>query len=286
MDDTDAARRAAVAARAAADAGTLADAYVDATVETKTGPTDYVTEADHAAQDRVLSVLRDGYPDDPVVGEEDGEDPRLRESVPANGPAWIVDPIDGTANYVRGMPTWACAVACVVDGDPVAAAVVEPDLNRRYVAGAGTTRRDGVTIATSELTDPRHGAVVPFYWWPHDARDAYSAGLDAAVRRFDDIHRLGCAQATLCSVADGAGGDVHRPSGGFLGRRRGRPSHPSCRRAGDGYRGRTLDCRGRGTRRLERRAGGPRCTRRLRSRGPHGRRGVATARLERPRPQR
>ncbi len=204
MDETEAARRAAVAARAADDAGTLADAYVDAAVETKTGPTDYVTEADHAAQDRVLSVLGDAYPDDPVVGEEDGEDPRLRESVPADGPAWIVDPIDGTANYVRGMPTWACAVACVVDGDPVAAAVVEPDLDRRYVAGAGTTRRDGVTMATSELTDPRHGAVVPFYWWPHDARDAYSAGLDAAVKRFDDIHRLGCAQATLCSVADGA----------------------------------------------------------------------------------
>jgi myo-inositol-1(or 4)-monophosphatase len=204
MDDTEAARRAAVAGRAAADAGTLAEAYVDAAVETKTGPTDYVTEADHAAQDRVLSVLGDAYPGEPVVGEEVGEDARLHESVPAEGPAWIVDPIDGTANYVRGMPTWACAVACVVDRDPVAAAVVEPELDRRYVADAGAARRDGVAVETSDLTDPRHGSVVPFYWWGHDARDAYSAGVDAALRRFDDIQRLGCAQAALCSVADGA----------------------------------------------------------------------------------
>lgn len=203
MDDTEAARRAAVAARAADDAGALAAAYVDAAVDTKSTPTDFVTEADHAAQDCVLDRLADAYPDEPVIGEEDGEDPRLRESVPTEGPAWVVDPIDGTTNYVRGMPTWGCAVACVVDRDPVAAAVVEPELGRRYVGDTGAARLDGDAVETSDLTDPREGAVVPFYWWGHDARDAYSAGVDAALRRFDDIQRLGCAQAALCSVADG-----------------------------------------------------------------------------------
>ena len=203
MNDTETARRAAVAARAADDAGALAAAYVDAAIETKSTPTDFVTEADHAAQDRVLDVLADAYPDEPVVGEEDGDDPRLRESVPAEGPAWIVDPIDGTANYVRGMPTWGCAVACVVDRESVAAAVVEPELDRRYVGDAGSARLDGDVVETSDQTDPREATVVPFYWWGHDERDAYSAGVDAALRRFDDIQRLGCAQAALAAVADG-----------------------------------------------------------------------------------
>jgi myo-inositol-1(or 4)-monophosphatase len=203
MDETEAARRAAVAARAAADAGDLAASYVDAAVDTKSTPTDFVTEADHAAQARVLAVLGEAVPGEPVVGEEDGDDPRLRESVPETGPVWVVDPIDGTTNYVRGMPTWACAVACVVDREPVAAAVVEPEIGRRYVGDAGSARLDGDELATSDLSDPRRGAVVPFYWWGHDERDAYSAGVDAALRRFDDIQRLGCAQAALAAVADG-----------------------------------------------------------------------------------
>ena len=170
MDDPETARRAAVAGRAAADGAALANEYGEIQAETKTGPTDYVTAADHAAQRLVLDRLAAAYPEEPVVGEEDGDDERLRDSVPETGPAWIVDPVDGTANYVRGLPTWACAVACV---------------------------------AVDDRTDPRECSVVPFYWWSHDERDAYAAGLDAAVRRFDDVRRPGCAQASLASVADG-----------------------------------------------------------------------------------
>jgi myo-inositol-1(or 4)-monophosphatase len=203
MNDTEAAHRAAVAARAAADAGDLAAEYVDAAVETKSTPTDFVTEADHAAQARVLEVLGEAVPGEPVIGEEDGDDPRLRKSVPEEGPAWIVDPIDGTTNYVRGMPTWGCAVACVVDRAPVASAVVEPEVGRRYVGDGTAARLDGTVVKTNDLTDPRESTVVPFYWWDHDERDAYSAGVDAALRQFDDIQRLGCAQAALAAVADG-----------------------------------------------------------------------------------
>lgn len=203
MDDPETARRAAVAGRAAADGAALANEYGEIQAETKTGPTDYVTAADHAAQRLVLDRLAAAYPEEPVVGEEDGDDERLRDSVPETGPAWIVDPVDGTANYVRGLPTWACAVACVADGDPVAGAVVAPELDRRYVADATAARLDGDRVAVDDRTDPRECSVVPFYWWSHDERDAYAAGLDAAVRRFDDVRRPGCAQASLASVADG-----------------------------------------------------------------------------------
>jgi myo-inositol-1(or 4)-monophosphatase len=203
MDDEAAARRAATAATAAGDAGTLAASYDDVDPDVKSGPTDFVTAADHAAQRLVLDRLADAYPGEPVVGEEEGDDSRLRQSVPDTGPAWIVDPIDGTANYVRGLSTWACAVACVVDRDPVAAAVDVPEHDRRYVAGADGTRRNGARVETTETTEPRECAVVPFYWWGHDERDAYAAGVTAALDRFDDVRRLGSAQASLAAVAGG-----------------------------------------------------------------------------------
>ena len=203
MDDEEAARRAATAATAANDAGALAAGYGEVDPGVKSGPTDFVTAADHAAQRLVLDHLAGAYPGEPVVGEEDGDDHRLHESVPEAGPAWIVDPIDGTANYVRGLPAWACAVACVVDRDPVAAAVVTPEHDRRYVAGVGGTRRDGTRVETSDGADPRECAVVPFYWWGYDERDAYAAGVEAALRRFDDIRRRGAAQASLAAVAGG-----------------------------------------------------------------------------------
>ena len=203
MDDSEAARRAAVADRAATDAAALAATYGETEVDTKSGPTDFVTAADHAAQRTVLDRLRDAYPGEPVVGEEEGDDDRLRDRVPDDGVAWIVDPIDGTGNYVREMPTWCCAVACVEDREPVASAVVAPELGRRYVGDAEAARRDGTATTVDDRTDPAHGVVVPFYWWPPTERDPYVAGVEAALRRFDDVHRLGSAQATLAAVSEG-----------------------------------------------------------------------------------
>jgi myo-inositol-1(or 4)-monophosphatase len=203
MDHGEAARRAAVADRAASDAAALAATFGETETETKSGPTDFVTAADHAAQRRVLDRLRDAYPDEPVVGEEEGDDDRLRERVPDEGVSWIVDPIDGTGNYVRGMPTWCCAVACVEDREPVASAVVAPEIGRRYVGDAEAARRDGEATTVSDRDDPAQGAVVPFYWWPPERRDPYVAGVEAALRRFDDVQRLGSAQATLAAVSEG-----------------------------------------------------------------------------------
>jgi myo-inositol-1(or 4)-monophosphatase len=198
--DVDADARATAALRAALDGGSVAADYADdLQVETKAGRTDVVTAADRAAQARVVERLTALY-DEPVVGEEAAEG--LAAAVPATGPAWIVDPIDGTNNYVRGLPVWTTAVACVVDGRPVAAAVVRPADGSRHVAAARTSR-DGTPATTSDRTDPADCVLAPTLWWPPDDRAAFAAALGATVERVADLRRLGSAQATLAAVADG-----------------------------------------------------------------------------------
>ncbi|MFD1599073.1 inositol monophosphatase family protein, partial [Halobellus rarus] len=107
--------RAALARRAAeAGAAVAAERFrTDVDVERKTGKVDVVTQADRDAQAAVVDVIRERRPNDAVVGEEEDE---LKE-IPEAGPAWVIDPIDGTNNYVRGIRVWGTAVAAVRDGD-------------------------------------------------------------------------------------------------------------------------------------------------------------------------
>ena len=168
--------------------------------ETKTSETDLVTEADRAAQRRVIEKIESTYPDEPIVGEEDD----ARKTVPEEGPAWIVDPIDGTNNFVDGIRIWGTAVAAVVDGEPVGSAVVLPAVGDAYTADRTTAYRNGTPISVSEVDRPELSTVVPMLWWDRDSRDAYAAATREIVQRFDDLRRFGSAQATLALIADGA----------------------------------------------------------------------------------
>lgn len=205
-------RRVAVAERAARAGAAVASATFreELATESKGEETDVVTEADRAAQRQAVATIRRTFPDDAVVGEEsvgetgsddagDGVTP-----VPDEGAAWIVDPIDGTYNYVRGFRLWATSVAAVVDGDPVAAANVLPAMDDVYVADADGTRRNGERVSVSDLTDPGTFTVAPTLWWPHDRRAEYAAACRVAVEEFDDVRRFGSAQTTLSAVADGS----------------------------------------------------------------------------------
>jgi len=168
--------------------------------ESKESETDLVTEADRAAQRRVIEVIEDAYPGDSIVGEEDD----ALKRVPEAGPAWIIDPIDGTNNFVDGIRIWGTAVAAVEDGEPVASAVVLPALGDTYTADRTTAYRNGTPISVSEIDRPELSTVAPMLWWDHESRDAYGAATREIVQRFDDLRRFGSAQATLSMVADGA----------------------------------------------------------------------------------
>ena len=100
-------------------------------VTTKSTPTDVVTASDHAVETLVRDRLAALRPGDTVLGEEHGG------SAVGPGVHWVVDPIDGTVNFLYGLPWYAVSVAAVCDGRSLAGAVVEPASGRVWSAGLG-----------------------------------------------------------------------------------------------------------------------------------------------------
>ena len=167
-------------------------------VETKASVTDYVTEADTGAQRRIVERIEETYPADAVVGEEGDARKHLREGETA----WVIDPIDGTTNYVRGLPVWATSVAAVVDSDPVAAVNYLPAMETEYRAGTEGTTRDGEATGVSTETALAASVVAPTlrYGRGDDDHRRMLSTLSSAV---GDVRRLGSAQTALSLVADG-----------------------------------------------------------------------------------
>ncbi len=168
-------------------------------VEQKSGKTDVVTSADRRAQAAVVDRIRSHDPDATVVAEENG----AGGTVPDEGTVWLVDPIDGTDNFVRGDRCWATSVACLVDGQPVAAANVLPVLGDSYIGTPDGVRLNGEPVSVNNRSDPDRFAVVPTVWWGFDRREEYAAVTGAIVDRFGDLRRYGSAQAALSMLAAG-----------------------------------------------------------------------------------
>jgi myo-inositol-1(or 4)-monophosphatase len=168
-------------------------------VATKESPMDYVTEADRGAQRRVIERIREEFPDDPIVGEEDDELKR----VPERGDYWVVDPIDGTTNFVLGLPTWATSVAAVGSDDSVAAATVAPAVDDRFVATSAGVTCNGAPVSVSDRADVAEFTVAPILRYGQDRDDEFGTLLCELLRAFGDLRRFGSAQLTLGYVAGG-----------------------------------------------------------------------------------
>lgn len=212
---TDTHQRAAVSERAARAGGAVArEAFrSELAVETKANKNDFVTEADRDAQQQVVATIREVF-DEPFVCEEElvtlagpeteDEGPTDLDAVPETGPVWVIDPIDGTANFVRGNQTWATSVAAVSDGEAVGAATYLPVLGDLYAVGPESVTRDGTTITVSDRSDPETFAVAPVGWWDRDDRPRFGQLCTEIAGRFGDLRRIGSFQITLAYVADGA----------------------------------------------------------------------------------
>jgi len=208
----DAHRRAAVAERAARAGGAVArDVFRgELAVETKADKIDLVTEADRDAQRQVIATVREEFPTDEIVGEEDatpsvgpGENAEIHKTVPAGADTWVIDPIDGTSNYVRGSRVWTTSVAAVADGGVVAAATYLPTVEDMYTAGADGGSRNGEPLSVSERTDPETFVVSPTGAYPRDGGDRLGRAAEAVVRDLGDLRRFGSMQSTLAFVASG-----------------------------------------------------------------------------------
>lgn len=146
----------------AADAITL-DRFgaVDLVVESKPDLTP-VSDADRAVEQAIRTHLASARPADAVLGEEDGET--------GTGPRrWVVDPVDGTKNFVRGVPVWASLVALQVDGEVAVGVVSAPALGRRWWAARGHGAFAGGSLVTARRLQVSAVASLP------DASVAYSS---------------------------------------------------------------------------------------------------------------
>jgi len=167
-------------------------------VGTKTTGTDMVTEMDRASEVLIERELLGTRPDDGILGEEGADQPGT------SGVRWVVDPLDGTTNYLYGFPGFNVAIAAEVDGETVAGAVYDVVRNELFSAhrGGGATC-DGTRISPSGTTDVAHALVGTGFSYAPTRRRRQAEVLVEVLPRIRDIRRQGAAALDLCSVACG-----------------------------------------------------------------------------------
>lgn len=174
-------------------------------VGAKSTNTDLVTEVDRASERWLVDRIARDRPDDAVLGEEGGARPG------STAVRWIVDPVDGTVNYVLGLPQYAVSVAAEVSGRVVAGAVCNPatgELFRATLGGGAWLDGPGYGQASLRLREPR---AVPVDRAVVGTGFGYDSGMRARQGRVaaellplvGDLRRLGSAALDLCAVAAG-----------------------------------------------------------------------------------
>jgi len=246
-----------IAAAAAAEAGRLLTSWRGderpEVIDTKSSPTDVVTEMDRRSEVLITSRIRAHRPGDAVLGEEGGQT--------AGGPAgpgsdgdgpgrvrWVVDPLDGTVNYLYGLRDWAVSIAAEVDGTVVAGVVEVPRHGETFTAVAGQgawLHRGAATVALHCNSGVPLGQALVGTGFGYDAgrRQVQGEVIAALLPHVRDIRRGGSAAVDLCSVAAGrldafferglnywdfaAGGLIAREAGAMVGGLAGRTESTS-----------------------------------------------------------
>lgn len=184
------------------EAGTLAARMLadGLTTHYKTSISDVVSDADHAAEDLVSNRLREQRPDDGLVGEEGARNE-------AQGPGkrtWFIDPVDGTYNFLSGIPYWCSAVGLTIDDRPALGAVYYPAQDQLWVGGPGLpTTLNGEPLPQLQER-PLSEVSVATYFHPRHLRDTDRVeSWRTAVGEAATVRMLGSASVDLASVATG-----------------------------------------------------------------------------------
>ncbi|MEW2374803.1 inositol monophosphatase family protein [Micromonospora sp. NPDC047812] len=169
---------------------------------TKSTVTDVVTAADRAVERQVIDALRRLRPGDAVLGEEYG----AGETGPVapGGVRWIVDPIDGTVNYLYGIPHCAVSLAAEVDGEVVAGVVRNVSTGEEWTATVGGGAwRDGERLRCSTETDLGQALVATGFGYDPGRRAHQARVVAELIPHIRDIRRFGAAALDLCLAAEG-----------------------------------------------------------------------------------
>ncbi len=204
-----------------------------AVVQVKSSPTDIVTQLDRAAEQLIRDRLLAARPADAILGEEGGETGH-------GSVRWIVDPLDGTVNYLYGLPDWAVSIAAEVDGAVVAAAVCVPLRRAMFTATLGggawlesEWNAGPLRLACNSGIPLASALVATGFGYAASQRAVQGQVAAAVLPQVRDIRRTGSAANDLCSVAAGyvdayyeqgvhewdiaAGGLIAREAGAVMG---------------------------------------------------------------------
>ncbi|MGH3913334.1 MAG: inositol monophosphatase family protein [Pseudonocardiaceae bacterium] len=169
-------------------------------VQTKTSATDVVTVADTAAERLARRLLAQWRPGESVLGEEEGD---TGDSA-AGGLCWVIDPIDGTVNYLYGLPWYAVSVAVQRDGESLAGAVAQPAEGRLWSAARGRGADcNGVALRVNQARQLNLSLIGTGFSYLPERRARQAAMVAGILPRVRDVRRAGSAALDLCAVASG-----------------------------------------------------------------------------------
>ena len=166
-------------------------------IRAKSGPTDLVSDADMAAEAAVRRVLAERRPDDRILGEEGGEsgDGRLQ---------WVVDPLDGTINFLFGIPAFAVSIACEDERGALVGLVLDPLRDECFTATRSMRAMlGGEPIRASERADLSTALVATGFNYDAGVRAVQAEVVARVLPRVRDIRRVGAAALDLCWAACG-----------------------------------------------------------------------------------
>ncbi len=191
-----------VARRAAAAAGALLATYANRRperVQIKSHQIDLVTEVDRACERAIREILRKHTPDVPIVGEEEG-------GSGGSGARWVVDPLDGTTNFVHGFPFYGVSIALQIDGVSEVGVVLDPVRRHEYTVQRDRGAfRNGERIRVSDTPDLAGALCASGF--PYDRQQKAAAYLkywEVVLQRTHGMRRAGAACLDLALVAEGA----------------------------------------------------------------------------------
>jgi len=164
---------------------------------------DFVTNADKKAEEAILGVIRERHPQHAVLAEESAGD--YSEAAQEAGVLWVVDPLDGTTNFIHGIPHVAVSVAALIDGRPAAGAIMDVTRGEEFAAarGAGFTL-DNQPMRASRADDPGQSILLTgFPYRQKDRLDKYLELFAQLFRQVAGIRRAGVAALDLAYVACG-----------------------------------------------------------------------------------
>jgi myo-inositol-1(or 4)-monophosphatase len=172
-------------------------------VDTKSSLTDMVSAADRASERLIAEGIRAGRPGDAIVGEEGTAD------VGTTGVRWIIDPLDGTTNFLFGIPAFAVSIGVEVDGEMCAGVVIDVQRRETFTAvrGGGAhvvdERGSDRLLACSDASEFATALIGTGFSYDAARRAEQGAVVAALLPRVRDIRRFGAASLDLCWVADG-----------------------------------------------------------------------------------